>query len=599
MNLKPAFLLAGLLGLAAAPARAQWTTQSLALKTGWNAVFLHVDAGHATLDQLVGAGAPVLTPIEEVWRWNPTVGIAQFIDSPQEPTTAGTQWTAWRRADGPGSALQVLTANTAYLVYATADHTWELTGRPVLPAYDWSTSGLNFFGFPTVPAAPPSFEDFLFHAPALLAGQIYRYPGGDLGPGNPARVFAFRDTPVRRGEAYWLRAGDQFNEYFGPFAVTAAGTGAASFGDAGSGFSFRLRNLTAAPLTVNLTLRASAAPPAGQTPVVGVPPLLVRGEWNTTNLTYGHDPLPPGTPHVITLAPRGQSGAEREVVIGLDRANITAAVGELLAGVLELTDGLGLTRVDLGTSATAASMAGLWVGTAAVTGVSQYLLQYLRDGGGNLVVEQDGSYAVSSITTNVTPVPVPFPLRLILHNPATGPAVLLQRVYVGLNAITNPVIANGEAVLHPGLRADARRISAAHLPWTEANDGWDFSGPLARAAVILATVATPFNAHESNPFLHTYHPDHDTLDARFRNELPQGAESYRIVREISLSVNPPADHFASRVAAGLTLTGEYLETARLEGLARAGGAFDTRRFAPTGEFEIHRLSEVPALTRVP
>ncbi|HMO64407.1 MAG TPA: hypothetical protein PKE47_04140, partial [Verrucomicrobiota bacterium] len=184
--------------------------------------------------------------------------------------------------------------------------------------------------------------------------------------------------------------------------------------------------------------------------VVGVPPLLVRGEWTTTTLTYGHDPLPPGTPHVITLAPRGQSGAEREVGIGLDRANITAAGGELLAGVLELTDGLGLTRVDLGTSATAASMAGLWVGTAAVTGVSQYLLQYLRDGGGNLVVEQDGSYAVSSITTNVTPVPVPFPLRLILHNPATGPAVLLQRVYVGLNAITNPVIANGEAVLHPG-----------------------------------------------------------------------------------------------------------------------------------------------------
>ena len=36
------------------PARAQWITQTNALRPGWNAVFLHVDASHATLDQLVG-----------------------------------------------------------------------------------------------------------------------------------------------------------------------------------------------------------------------------------------------------------------------------------------------------------------------------------------------------------------------------------------------------------------------------------------------------------------------------------------------------------------------------------------------------------------
>lgn len=599
MNRKVSVLSAALLALTAWPVRAQWTTQTLSLKAGWNAVFLHVDAGHATLDQLVGAGAPAVTPIEEVWRWNTQAGTAQFIDSPQEPTTGGTQWSAWRRADGGASALQVLTPNTAYLVFSTADYGWELKGRPVLPRYDWSTSGLNFLGFPTVPAGSPNFEDFLLQAPALLAGEIYRYPGGDLGPGNPLRVFALRTTPVTRGQAYWLRAGDSFNDYFGPFAVTAAGTGAASFGDAGSAFSFRLKNLTAAPLTVNLALRASEAPPAGQPAIAGVPPLLVRGERNTTNLTYGYSTLPPGTPHAIVLPPRGQSGSEREVVLGLDRATITAAPGELLAGVLELTDSLGHTRVELAATATAASTAGLWVGTAAVTGVSQYLLQYLRDGAGSLVIQENGAYVVSSITTNVTPVPVPYPLRLIVHNPAAGPATLLQRVYVGLNAITNPVVANGEAALHPGLLADARRISATHLPWTEANEGWDFSGPLTRSAVILATVGTPYNAHESNPFLHTYHPDHDTLDARFRQELPQGAESYRIIREISLSVNPPADHFQSRIAAGLTLTGEYLESLRLEGLARAGGTFDARRFDVTGEFQIHRLSEVPTLTRVP
>jgi hypothetical protein len=46
-----------------------------------------------------------------------------------------------------------------------------------------------------------------------------------------------------------------------------------------------------------------------------------------------------------------------------------------------------------------------------------------------------------------------------------------------------------------------------------------------------------FNDHASNPFLRTYHPDHDNLDATFKQELPQGSESYTdLTRETALSV---------------------------------------------------------------
>lgn len=594
------FTIAGavLAGLAVS-AHAQWVTQRLQLAAGWNAVFLHVDATHATLDQLVGASAPVLTPIEQVWRWNPSPSGAQFVQSPQEPVGTSSQWASWRRTDAAGAGLQRLGANAAYLVYSTAAYLWELKGRPVLPEYQWSTSGLNFFGFPTVSSGPPNFEAFLAGAPSLLLSEIFQYPGGELGANNPRQVFALRTTSVRRGEAFWIRAGEVYNDYFGPFAVTASGGGRVAFGDSLSAYSFRLRNQTAAPLTVTLRLVLSETPPVGQPSIVGAPPLLVRGALDPATLSYGYTTLPPNTPRTWTLPAAGQPGSDLEVVLGLDRAAITSAVGQLLAGVLELTDSLGQTRVDLAVSATAASRAGLWVGAAAVTEVSQYLQSYSRDANNQPVVQEDGSYLVTGVNTNITAVAAPFPLRLIVHNPASGPAKLLQQVYYGFNALSNPVVATAESALAREHLPQSRRLSAAHLPWSAANPGWNFTGALAQGGVLTATVSSEFGDQAANPFLHTYHPDHDNLDSRFQNQLPQGSESYAIIREITLTIRPPANDFNSRVAAGLTLNGEYTETIRLRGLARAGNTFDTRRFDVRGAFELNRISEIATLTSAP
>ena len=72
------------------PASAQWITQTNALRSGWNAVFLHIDASYATLDQLVGSD--LTNPIEEIWYWQPPLPTGQFVDSPQVPTGGGSQW---------------------------------------------------------------------------------------------------------------------------------------------------------------------------------------------------------------------------------------------------------------------------------------------------------------------------------------------------------------------------------------------------------------------------------------------------------------------------------------------------------------------------
>ncbi|MEY3274976.1 MAG: hypothetical protein RL153_241, partial [Verrucomicrobiota bacterium] len=228
----------------------------------------------------------------------------------------------------------------------------------------------------------------------------------------------------------------------------------------------------------------------------------------------------------------------------------------------------------------------------------QYLQTYQRDLDDKPVVQPDGSYAVAGVVTNLTPVPKSFPLRLIVHNPGSGPATLWQRIFHGLNASTNPIIATSESALAPNLISQARRISATQLPWSEANTGWTFTGPLRMNASVSVTVTNRFNQHESNPFLHTYHPDHDNLNEQFSRELPQGAESYTITREITLRTRPSAMDFNARVGAASSFEGEYLETVRVHGLARGGGA-DLRRFDVRGRFSLSRISDISTLTRSP
>jgi hypothetical protein len=295
-------------------ADAQWLTQTLNLKAGWNAVFLHVDASHAPIDALLAADPNA--SIEEIWLWNPDPSTQQFVQSPQEPTGGGPQWMTWTRSLGDSSPLQKLVPNAACLVRVRNEipaYAWQLKGKPVVPRYQWTTSGLNFLGFPTAPVSPPSFEDFLAQAPSEFQrnAEVYRYPGGDLGPGNPMRVFALRATPVTRGEAYWIRSGEIYNRYYGPFEVVSAGAGAVAFGSTLRAISLRLRNLSPSDLTVTLDLRTSEAPPEGGLPP-SVPPLLLRGTLNPTNLTYGYTPLTVGGPVLWTLAPAGGQGSEVE-----------------------------------------------------------------------------------------------------------------------------------------------------------------------------------------------------------------------------------------------------------------------------------------------
>ena len=498
-----------------------------------------------------------------------------------------------------------MTGDTAYLVRVgsnVASYSWGIKGKPVAPRHSWTTSGLNLIGFPAVVAAPPSFTAFLAQAPDLQAAtpQIYFYNGGEFSTNNPVLLQSalFPITSVKRGQALWMRSGTVFNRYFGPFEVVNSSGNGFDFQDSQSSSTFRLRNLSSNSLTVTLRLEASEPSPAGQANIAGVPPLLLRGSLNFTNLTYGYTNLPVDTARTWTLAPRNLPGSEVEVVLGLNRSAITSSPGSLLAGILSFTDSLGHTSVQLPVAATASSSAGLWVGSASVSQVAHYLKSYQRGPDNAPVVSSNGSYVVSSEDTSLGAVPAAYPLRLIVHNPTNGNAVLLQRVYYGFDPATNVVVASGESALHPAYLKNARRITATHLPRSSSNTVWALSGQLGQVSNLTANVTVAYDDQASNPFLHTYHPDHDNLNVRFDAPLPQGAESYGIERAITLLVKPPTDDFSSLVGAAGTFSGEYREIVTLKGLARAGGD-DTRRFEVRGAFILKRVVDVPNLTLAP
>lgn len=605
--------------------RAQWVTQTNALRAGWNAVFLHVDPSHTNLTALT----PLNGPIDEIWLWHPNLPTGQFVDSPQQPSDLGSQWSKWTRLPDPGSTLQTVRGNAALLVRmsnSAAPFEWKVKGKPVAPTYRWTLTGLNFIGFPTPASASPTWESFLVHAPELQNnGEIFRYQGGDLGPTNPIRVLAFRTTFVRRDQAYWLRAGESYNQYFGPFQVSGSGDSGIDFGDSLGQSRLRLKNATESALTVTLRLVASETPPAGQSAIQGVPPLLIRGPINTTNLAFTYSNLN-ASPYSWTLAPKGQPGSEVEVIVGLNRSQMSGAPGTLYGGVLRFTDSVNLSVVDLSVSGTVASRAGLWVGNASADYVSQYLKPYAKatnqadfaallnrlgigqgtngyryewdtNTGRVLVFDgpqsRTGSYLLDGpIKLDSGGVARPFPMRLIVHNNGSS-SVLLQRAYFGVGNNSNLVVATREDALLPAQLAQARRVSAVHLPFSDGNIPWSLSGAMQEGSSLTTSpvIQLAHNDHASNPFLHTYHPDHDSLDAQFEPSIGQGVESYVVDRQISFQFTPPENDFNSLTRASTSLNGNYSETITLT--ARPG---DTKQFNILGTFTLSRIIGIATLT---
>ena len=172
---------------------------------------------------------------------------------------------------------------------------------------------------------------------------------------------------------------------------------------------------------------------------------------------------------------------------------------------------------------------------------------------------------------------------------------LLQRVFVGTLASGINGVAVKQSLLDATKLETAKRISCVHLPVSEDNLPWVCGGDLVSGQTVTVAVDIGYNDQASNPFVHTYHPDHDNLTADFKTVQPVGRESYRIRREITLTFEPPGSGFTSLTRTGRRLFGAYEETMTLFGLATSGAA-NEKSYAMKGSFTLNRISDTATLT---
>ncbi len=559
-TLRFALVLAGFVA-AAASARAQWQATTYELRGGWNAIYLHGDATHATPEQLFAANPEVLA----VWRWNPNPSQTQFSGSSLIPSGGTSEWSVWTRGATTGNTLTSLVGQAAYLVQcsgpSTSSSNLTLVTKTLPPRGTWVRNGANLMGFPTRNGSGgyPLFSQYFATFPAAIAAntRVYRYAGGDLGATNPVQVFSPTAERVDRNQAYWFEAAVVSN-FYAPLEISPSQLDGLHYGRDGSLVTVRVRNRTSAPVTITVERLASAAAPAGQEQITGDVP-LTRRTFNAGTGTHTETLITTAFSEVV--APQSAI----ELSFGLDRALMTGSAGALYASLLRFTDSGNLLDIHLPASARVTSLAGLWIGDIALNGVESKTPGY------------------TGTTTGAA-----FPLRAILHVDNAGTARLLSHAYLGplAPAPHNLGISTREAGLDPAQKAKSARFVAAHLPLdTVVSTG---TGSVALGASLARTVSVAFD-ERTNPFVHQYHPDHDNKDARFQ-PVAAGVESYTVTRACTFQFSATPPPGVSSLGWGASvLGGTYTET--ITGLHRQpitiSGTFTLRRVSELGDITLN------------
>ena len=159
-------------------AHAQWQTTAYTLRGGWNAIYLHGDASHATFEQHFAAHPEIVA----VWRWNNNTTQVQFGVSPLIPTQGTPEWSIWKRDLPAETTLSNFIGQSAYLVEcsgsSTTTYNVSITQRVMPPESNWVRNG----------ATPPRLPDaqqqrhlsdllrLLRHVPGRHLGQHPHFP---------------------------------------------------------------------------------------------------------------------------------------------------------------------------------------------------------------------------------------------------------------------------------------------------------------------------------------------------------------------------------------------------------------------------------------
>jgi hypothetical protein len=549
---------------------AQWTTQTITLQPGWNAVFLEIQPTPRDCDTLFSG-----IPVESVWSWNRQFSTVQFISDASSLIPGQPDWLTYLPPASTNRAVNnlfTLLAEHAYLIKLATNAspvTWTLQGQPAPRGPTWLPDSFNLTGFHVDPSAPPTFQNFFASSPAQSGGSMLRLNStGAWVPVNPA------SDRISPGVAYWIQSAG-FSTYPGPLQIVFAQGRSIDYGLSLTEQTLTIQNTSTDARTVTIAQLASLLPPKGVAPLAGSVPLSY---WRTVFPTnVGFQPL---TAQLTGTIPAGGSWAIRLAVRRPDMAAPPANPGPiepLYESLLQVSDGAGtlwllpVTSQGRQAAANAAALlrrsrqtpqpkddppgtgadphAGLWVGSAIINSVSEPA---------NVINN-----------TNPTPTAQGFSLRLLLHVDDGGDVRLLQKVLMMWQNGTYTNAPDGAQVTdQPGtyvLVTDnslipqfsgaalrdgqpvARRFSSSSFAF-DAPIALAGSGAFGGSNSVFACTNVLWYTNVLNPFVHQYHPDHDNYDDSRTTLLADGVECPTITRQITLQ-------FTATDPSGLALSG--------------------------------------------
>ena len=489
-------------------ARAEIIAQNITLGPGWNAVFLEVEPENPDAAVVFAPDkfTPNLTASASIWKWNPRTSMVEFIQNPEVPVPEESEWMVYYTGETPEyqfiSNLHAIHGKTPYLIYISGGAVeWTISGEPTIPHIDWKPNSFNFVGFHLMPAQEPYFEDFFSTSLAHTGQEIYIL---DNLTGSWVQVTDPDTTGMVQGEGFWVYCNGS-SEFTGPLSVQLEQGSGLLYGTTLVEQELRVFNHSALDKAVHLTVNST-------------PPLyLYYWVFDPVNSVAEWVEFPNASNLDITIP----AGEMQRIRLGVRRADLVA--GMTYEDNFFITDGP--SRIRLPVSVTGIDYAGLWVGNAIVTKVSE----------------------PSNTNDPTTPVPTgsEFSFRLILHVDNNGQARLLQEVVqmwqegtwkpdpdnLGNLIPDEPgsfvLLANdglipsySGAALRDG-QPVGRRISSPAFGFKGPKD---MTGSFQFGDSLSLTLILPED-DPTNPFRHKYHPDH---------KVP--SDSFEVTRAIALEL---------------------------------------------------------------
>ena len=484
-----------------AGAVAPYTTQTLSLVQGWNAVYVEV-APDAAADDLFADW-----PVDHVGLYDPASFLAtrQFGADWDSEGLTGSSMALWKRGFPEASSLSRVPAGSVLVTYCTNEsHSVTIRGVPAAPRTTWHVSGTNavhnFFGFSTTQQT--DISAYLEGSPCegVKSRAYYRIVGDNLDAGPGLLEVRTWNSKVSDGDVLLLPS-DDLSDWSGVLFVSPMN--GIDFGQNGVKATLTVRNDGKSPRTVSVALEQAAN--AAELQLSGTLPLCLHvrdADVARTNAAWSAALSGYGPVAKKELAPDETWRLE----FGLDRTAFSSLVKGLSFGALlritEDGDSHAKVVVPLAGETSgvvvpdAALPVGLWV--------ADVQFDHVLAPGSTVGTETGGAAK----------------LRLPIHIDANGKVRLLQRVVtageIAADGTYTYRLYAGSAVV-PTTATMVTRISAVCLP-TETpviEAAGESDSVIAFSFAVAADGATSI-------LRHPLHPQHDGLRWDFSTPAPSG-----------------------------------------------------------------------------